>query len=143
MNKETPTGARKKVCPTTRLNPPIILQEYTGNGLLEMSVQASQHHYCGYGTKEVRIYGITRCPYGWAKYMETWNTGECYNTETNQVFGHVPDEIILKYAVSKNIELDELNKLKYIFAQHKIEYDKRIRKLTGLDKLDELYNSVR
>ena len=132
---------RPYICGTTRLNNPIQLPEYTGNGLLEMSVQASQHHYCGYGSKEVRFYGITRCPYGWGKYMETWRTGECYDIETNQVFAHVPDEIILKYAVSKNIDAENLEKLKEIFRKSKLGYTKRIKKLTGLDKLDELYNN--
>jgi hypothetical protein len=106
---------------------------------VEMSVQSSQFHYCGYGTKEVRLYGINRCPYGWKQYMEQWSKGECYDYVTNQVFGHVPDEIILKYAVSKNIDAENLEKLKKIFRKSKVGYTKRIEKLTGLDKLDELY----
>ena len=106
---------RPYICGTTRLNKPITLPP---NGV-EMSVQSSQHHYCGYGSKEVRFYGINRCPYGWKQYMETWNTGECYDTVTNQVFGHVPDEIIMKYAVSKNIDAENLEKLNKILTKNK------------------------
>jgi hypothetical protein len=53
----------------------------------------------------------------------------------------VPDEIILKYAVSKNIDAENLEKLKEIFRKSKACYTNRIKKLTGLDKLDELYNN--
>ena len=64
-----------------------------------LSIQQGDGYYCGPNDFEVMPIGVTRCPYGWLKYIdiEPW-------TESS-VFCHVTPEFLAQYITRQGISL--------------------------------------